>query len=232
MTRAVVLLVALLFAVSIAGCARDPSDPVTKPGASSTAHTSHATSASTAPTGKAATESFDGPGLPTGWVAHNGNWSINNSKLEGEGDGRIGFSSLVNHGAGTFNVYTLEINFTMLSGEHPQGAGVVMNWKDEKNYQIIRYSISEQGWNLFTFVDGTRDKQNNATVPNSAAPDFGALVHLKVTQKDGIVTAYDGNAKVIEFTLRNTDSKIGFVGAFCRGDTLADFDDFSVKPTG
>lgn len=186
---------------------------------------------SAAATGHAATEAFSGPELPSGWVAYNGNWSINGSKLEGEGEGRIGFSSLVNHGAGTFSTFTLDINFTMLSGEHPQGAGVVLNWKDDKNYQIIRYSISEQGWNLFTLVDGTRDKQTSATVQNTAAPDFGTLVHLKVTQKDGKVTAYDGTQKVIEFTLRSTDSKIGFVGAFCRGDTVADFDDFSVKPT-
>lgn len=214
---------------SAAGCLRDPNAP------NSTSHASTKAAATTSqavpPAGHEAHEAFAGTSLPSGWVAHNGNWTINASKLEGEGDGRIGFSSLVNHGAGSFSVFTLDINFMMLSGEHPQGAGVVINWKDEKNYQIIRYSISEQGWNLFTLVDGTRDKQSSATVSNSAAPDFGTLVHLKVTQKDGKVMAYDGDAKVIEFTLRSNDSKSGFVGAFCRGDTVADFDDFSVKPT-
>jgi hypothetical protein len=181
-------------------------------------------------TGHSASESFSGPSLPSGWIAHNGNWSINNSKLEGEGNGSVGFSSLVDHGAGEFGGFEMKVEFTMFSGDHPQGAGVVTNWKDDKNYQIIRYSISESSWNLFTLVDGNRNKQSAATIANTTAPDFGTTVTLRVEQEGSVIRAFDGTTKVLEYTLASADSKSGFVGVFCRGDTVADFDNFTVAP--
>lgn len=183
-------------------------------------------------------EAFDGDALPSGWIAHHGNWSMTTGSggharvLQGTGQAEPGLSSLVDHKDGVFAVFTLEVDFLMVSGEHPQGAGLVFDWKDENNYQIVRYSISEQGWHLFTVVNGNRNKQSDTTLANTTNPQFNQWLHLRVVQSSGRVTAYDNATKVLEYTLKPGDSASGFVGVFCRGDTKALFDDLQVRPSG
>jgi hypothetical protein len=216
--------------ILLAGCT-GPTEPV----ATTTAPVS--TTMSAALTGKAANESFDGAALPNNWIAHKGTWTMkaggtgHAKVLEGKGDADPGLSSLVDHADGTFGDFTMEVDFLMVSGEHPQGAGVVFDWKDDKNYQIIRYSISENGWHLFTVVNGNRDKQGGATIANTTSPQFNQWVHLKVVQEGGEVTVFDGSTRVIEYFLKEGNSRTGYAGVFCRGDTLAQFDNYSIKPS-
>lgn len=220
-----VLLVALL-----AGCSQPGGSgpaPTTKVGATATGQ-----SATTYPPGVAFSEPLTGDSLPADWVAHGGNWSmvaLNGSRmLEGQGDEKPGLSSLVAH-RGPFTDFTMTVRFQMLSGKHPQGAGVVFDWEGD-SYQIVRYSLSEQGWHLFTVVHGNRDKQGNATLLNTTAPQFGQWVELRVEQRAGVVTAYDGATKVLQYTLEGDQSRSGLVGVFTRGNTVARFQDFHVAP--
>jgi hypothetical protein len=228
--KATILVSTLCLGLVLSGCTTQSPAPT-----NSSHPTSHAT-ATTFAQGPGANQSFDGASIPTGWVAHKGNWTTkagtggHEKVLEGKGDADPGLSSLVDHADGEYSDFTLEVDFMMISGEHPQGAGVVFDWKDDKNYQIVRYSISEQGWHIFTVVNGNRNKQDEATLENTTAPQFGQWVHLKVVQQGNEVNVYDGATRVLEYFLKDQDSKSGFIGVFCRGDTLAQFDNFRIKP--
>jgi hypothetical protein len=196
------------------------------------------TSTSTSQAPAAIEEEFDtlaAGGKPAGWTVHKGTWgAAENSTdkahplvLRGAGEAEPGLSSIV----APLSVADFEaaVAFKMVSGQHPQGAGLVFHFQDDDNYQIIRYSITENGWHLFTVIDGNRQKQNAASVAGETHPEANQWVDFRVESKAGHVLAYDGATKVIDYQLPTGAAPSGGVGPFVRGDTVAVFDDFTTN---
>ncbi|HEX2065309.1 MAG TPA: hypothetical protein VHI93_00715 [Candidatus Thermoplasmatota archaeon] len=217
--RPIPVLVALAV-IALAGCMRAPPAP-------------------NVPLATSAAEGFDtiAPGsTPAGWTVHLGAWGVVENVtdpahllvLRGAGQADPGLSSIVAPVAvGDFNA---TVAFKMLSGEHPQGAGLVFGFQDDENYQIVRYSLSENGWHLFTVLDGNRQKRSDASVTGGTLPQANEWVFLRVESRAGHVQAFDGPTKVIDYTLPAEAVRVGGVGPFVRGNTVAVFDDFRVEP--
>lgn len=167
-----------------------------------------------------------------GWTAHGGQWGEVDA-MEGRegvvcGQATDAVQSLVRL-EGTFSDLEASVSFNMLAGD--SGAGLVIHFADDENFNIIRYSPREQGWHLFTIVGGNRQKQDDASVtPPTTNPDLHEWVDLRVMSTDGHVTAYHGDVKVIDYTLPAEASHQGAVGYFLRDEGMAAvFDDFSVR---
>ncbi|MFO1534890.1 MAG: hypothetical protein ABR586_04430 [Thermoplasmatota archaeon] len=211
---------ALLALSALAGCAA----------------TDTATSTSQAPA--AAGEDFDAlavGGKPTGWTVHKGAWGAAGNGtdkahplvLRGAGEAEPGLGSIVAPlSAADFEA---SVAFKMMSGEHPQGAGLVFHFQDDDNYQIIRYSITENGWHLFTVIDGNRQKQGAASVADETHPEANQWVGFRMESNGGHVLAFDGATKVIDYQLPAGAALRGGLGPFVRGDTVAVFDDFTAN---
>ena len=166
-----------------------------------------------------------------GWVAHGGLWGPV-AAMEGHNEVVCGkatapVQSLVRSG-GTYSDFEANVSFNMLAGD--SGAGLVIHFANDENFNIIRYSPREQGWHLFTMVNGNRDKQQNASVtPPTTNPELHQWVALRIVSKEGHVTAFDGPTKVIDYELPDAASHQGSVGYFLRDEGMvALFDDFSV----
>ncbi len=131
--------------------------------------------------------------------------------------------------AGTFSNLEANVSFNMLAGD--SGAGLVIHFADDENFNIVRYSPREQGWHLFTVIHGSRDKQQDASVtPPTTNPEMHQWVELRIVSTDGFIEAYDGDVKVIEFMLPAEASHQGRVGYFLRDEGMAaGFDDFAVR---
>ena len=221
------LLLAMTLIAALSGCA-DTADH----GDESTSGTTSTSSASTI----TYSEQFES-GMPTGWAVHNGGtWTaFSNSSdtehpnsLKGVGKADPGFSSLV--GLQSYTDFEATMKFRIEDGVEQQAAGIVVHFYDDGNYQIIRYSINENSWHLFTFVDGTRTKQPDATLEAQTHPDFHQWIDLRVESKEGVITVHDGTTKVIEYRLSASDIDFGGIGPFVRGDATALFDDLTVDP--
>jgi hypothetical protein len=165
------------------------------------------------------------------WTKHGGQWGDilaqegHTGVVCGKATSALDF--LVNDLLGPFSDVEVNVSFNMLQGD--SGAGIVLHFADDGDYNIVRYSPREQGWHLFTLVDGNRQKQDAASVtPPTTNPDLRQWVTLKVRSEAGHVTAFDGSTKVIDFTLPEEASHNGRVGFFLRDDGMAAlFDDFS-----
>lgn len=240
MTRRI-LMALFVAGTLLAGCMGDNDGSNQKPGGSTSPTTTPSTTQPQTPNGQRITESFDAldaGAVPAGWEKELGTWGAAENRtdtahpktMRGAGQADPGLSSLVAKPAGTFGDFEAEVSFQMLSGEHPQGAGMVFHWVDEENYQIIRYSISESGWHLFTMNDGNRNKESAATAAGGTSPAFGDWVNFRVVSENGHITAFDGATKVIDYVLQDADAKVGYVGLFTRGDTVTLFDNFEVEP--
>ncbi|MHB1260790.1 MAG: family 16 glycoside hydrolase [Thermoplasmatota archaeon] len=218
MARTVAWLLLFLTSVGFAGCTT-PGD-----GGPSTT-TSTATDADVCP----------GVGETTavaGWTAHGGQWGEVDS-MEGHdgvvcGEAGDALQSLVRT-AGIFSNLEANVSFNMLAGD--SGAGLVIHFADDENFNIVRYSPREQGWHLFTMVGGNRQKQDDASVtPPTTNPELHEWVKLRIVSTDGHIEAYHGNIKVIEYRLPPEASHEGRVGYFLRDAGMAAaFDDFTVR---
>ncbi len=171
--------------------------------------------------------------LPNGWTVEDGTWSVVNAStagrvLSGRGDSHPGLSSFVNENLGTLDDFDLQVSIGLLSGSDPQGAGIVLHWRDAGNYTIIRYSTHEHGWHLFTVIDGERTKQEAATTGTQTDPGFNVWVGLHVIQENRHIAAFDGETNVIDYDIPDGDATSGRVGLFVRGNSRAYFDDVRV----
>ncbi|MFA5943351.1 MAG: hypothetical protein WC876_02675 [Candidatus Thermoplasmatota archaeon] len=204
---------------------------------------SDGTSSSTSPTsGPDPCPTVDATSGYGNWVGHGGLWGSVDS-MEGHDDVVCGkatgaVQSLVSPD-GTFSDLEVRVSFNMLAGDFgldeseldsaDAGAGLVIHFTDEENFIIIRYSPREQGWHLFTVIDGNREKQRDASVePPTTNPEYHQWVKLRVFSVQGHVTAYDGTTKVIDYELPAEASHQGAVGYFLRDNGMVSlFDDFS-----
>lgn len=168
------------------------------------------------------------------WTKHGGEWGAQAAGAGRQdvvcGQADRALSSLVNDLAGPFGNLEANVDFYMLGGD--SGAGLVLHFQDEQNFNIVRYSVREQGWHLFTVVEGNRQKQDEASFnPPTTNPDYNEWVSLRVTSQDGHIQAFDGDTKVIDYLLKPEASHTGRVGYFLRDTGMAAlFDEFSVLP--
>ena len=224
MARTPLVMLVLLTVALLAGC----SD---RAGVGQSSSTSRSTSAGTT-SGSEPCPSIDADTTVAGWTIHGGEWGE-----EGVVDGRAdvvcgratgAVQSLVRD-SGTYSSFEANVSFDMLAGD--SGAGLVFHFADERNFNIVRYSIREQGWHLFTMIDGERVKQENATVAgNTTNPELNDWVELRVVVEDGVVMAYDGDTQVIDYELPEDASRQGRIGYFLRDSGMvAAFDEFDVQ---
>ena len=211
------------------------------------ASTSSSTTRPAQPAGALQEETFDAiapGGLPAGWAPDVGTWTVvaNASAPSGahvlQGAGAKGRNSLLAPGA--YLDFEATVTFVMVSGEHPQGAGLSFRYAQDGSYRIIRYSTSEQGWHYFIARGADAEKVHAGSVAqNESHPVFHEWVTLRVRAEGRHVHAWhvqdaaDGGAprEVLVIDLTETeDPKEGQVGPFVRGDTVALFDDFRVEP--
>lgn len=222
MVRGAFLTASLLAMTMLAGCSADGPG-----GGDSDSSTTTAVATDHCPTVNDTT-------LVPGWTKHGGNWGpvVNMEDhvdaVCGEADAAL--AHLVSP-AGTFESVVANVSFNMLGDDlgGGSGAGLVINWKDEDNYVIVRYSVREQGWHLFTMTGGERVKRDEASVtPPTTNPEYHQWVDLSVRHKDGHVEAWDNETKVIDYMLPEGSSRSGQVGYFLRDAGMAAlFDDFS-----
>lgn len=218
MARTLALTLSLLTLSLLAGCNQVPAGDEE--------------SDSSTPTGSDPCPTVDASSTVPGWTSHGARWG-NVDSLEGQSDVVCGeatgaVQSLVQDGPSYADVEAW-VSFNMLAGD--SGAGLVIHYKDDSNLNIIRYSPREQGWHLFTMIDGNRQKQDTASVtPPTTNPELHQWVRLRVLSEAGHVEAWDGETKVISYDLPAEASHYGGVGYFLRDDGMAAaFDDFSAE---
>lgn len=228
-------LVLLVTALALAGCASD--DPEEGTTTSSTTTSSRQQDPDPCPTVNDAT-------VVPGWTKNGGQWGPV-ADLDGHttvvcGKATSSLNSLVDTLSGPAENLELNVTFVMLDGDHglsddeldsaDAGAGVVLHFVDTGNYTIVRYSPREQGWHVFTVVDGNRQKQNEGTVAGSTTnPEYGQWVSLRVRSVDGHLEAWDGTTKVIDYMLPAQAAQSGLVGYFLRdAGMVAAWDNFAV----
>lgn len=193
--------------------------------------------------GSAFTTGFDDMTVgaaPAGWIDTGASWAVASDAnatsgtniLRGEGSPSKGRTSLLAAPMGSYGDFNATIRVNLVSGEHPQGAGLSFRYKDETRYTLIRYSNSEKGWHIFVADGGEVDKKSNATLGIAGdLPKFGQWVDLHVLAAGDHIQAWWGTMKVIDYTeTSDTVARSGCVGPFLRGETVALFDDFQVKP--
>jgi beta-xylosidase len=170
-----------------------------------------------------------------GWTVHRGSWA-KLASAEGHADVVCGaaseaLSSLV-HEQGEFTDFEAEVSFNMQEGD--SGAGLVIHYEDDQNYNIVRYSPREQGWHIFTVIAGNRQKRDAGSItPPTTNPELDQWVALRVESRDGRVEAWDGSTKVIDYTLADGASHEGRIGYFLRdAGMVALFDDFQAFALG
>lgn len=174
--------------------------------------------------------------LPPTWVAHGGAWAAfvqvdpgHPEGIRGAGDaGDPGLSLLVDHAMGSLSAIEVQASFALVSGTHPDGAGLVFHWTGP-SYNIVRYSPSELGWHLFTVIEGNRTKVEPEPIDVVRAVDACEWVTLRIVADGPDVKAYQGEHLILQATLPAEASQAGRSGLFLRGDTVALFDGYSAR---
>lgn len=214
----------LLAALAVlAGCLGDGAGPSPEPSS-----TASQTSSDPGPSQDCDVDS----GLPVlpNWAAHGGAWGTfvqpvpgRPQGIRGAGSADPGLSLLVDHSTPASSTIDASVDFALVSGEHPDGAGLAFHWSGE-SYNIVRYSPSEGGWHLFTVMDGERTKAN-ATSPTTvpAGPGWCAWTTLRVLAEGAEVQVFQDGQAVLEATLPDGASTSGEAGLFVRGASVALF---------
>jgi hypothetical protein len=228
---------AVMLTLVLAGCASN------EEGRSSSSLSPTTSNLPSKPVGTGVEEEFDARATgmaPTGWSKTGGTWVVEANAaaptspnvVRGTGDANKGRSSFLDDAAGAYGNFEARVTFQLVSGEHPQGAGLSFRFADEQHYTLVRYSNSEQGWHLFVANGGDADKKGSATLPlEGALPGFGGWIKLRVRAQGDHVEAWWNETKVIDYReTSQTAARQGTAGLFLRGQTVALFDDFEVEP--
>ena len=121
----------------------------------------------------------------------------------------------------------LSVKCRPVAGEVDQACGLVFRYQDENNYYLTRANALEDSVNLYFVKDGRRKQ-----IAGWKGKVTGQTWHeLSVDAKgDHFVVQWDGH-KVIEHT-DDTFSQPGKVGLWTKADSVTEFDDLSVAPSG
>ncbi len=111
-----------------------------------------------------------------------------------------------------------------VSGKIEQACGLVVRFKDEKNYYVARASAVDKDVNVYVVKDGKR-----TSLGGWKGANFGDAWHeLRLDVKgDKIALSWDGT-QVFEASDKTLDA--GRVGLWTRADSVTYFDDLSITP--
>ncbi len=118
----------------------------------------------------------------------------------------------------------VSVRFKAISGGVDQAGGVLLRYKDAKNYYVARANALEDNVRLYKFVDGVR-KQFAGTDAKVAPGQWHTLklevkgAHFKVTFNDKLLYEADDA----------TFADAGKVGVWTKADSVTQFDDLSVE---
>ena len=118
----------------------------------------------------------------------------------------------------------VSVKFKPVSGKVDQSGGVVLRYKDAKNYYIARANALEDNVRLYKVVDGSR-KQFAGTDAKVAPATWHSLKlevkgkHFKVTFNDKLLFEADDE----------TFADAGKIGLWTKADSVTHFDDLKAE---
>jgi hypothetical protein len=168
--------------------------------------------------------------VPPTLVPHGGAWSSfvqpdlqGPQGYRGVGAADPGLSLLVDHAAGSRAEVQATVHMLLVSGAHPDGAGLAFHWQGG-SYNIVRYSPSEGGWHVFTVVDGERAKVNATVAPDAPpVPGWCSWTEMSIVARGADVQVFQDGQEVLAAALPDGAATEGEVGLFVRGGSIALF---------
>jgi hypothetical protein len=118
----------------------------------------------------------------------------------------------------------VSVKFKPVAGKGDQSGGVVLRYKDAKNYYVARANALEDNVRLYKVVDGAR-KQFAGTDTKVASGQWHALKlevkgkHFKVTFNDKLLFEADDE----------TFADAGKIGVWTKADSVTYFDDLKAE---
>ncbi len=189
---------------------------------------------------KEARENFDAVavgGIPPGWASVTGAWAVVDQVGAPSGGHAMKQSAVVvdtfpvltNPAAGTFGNFEAYVKFDILNGSAAQAGGLAFRFEDKDNYYAIRYNHNEQTWNIFRWMDGTREKFSG--VAGAPAAGLNQWIQLKIEAEGTHIQAWANNVQVIDYTEKDANApKVGSLGLWTKDDSVVAFDDFEAEP--
>ncbi len=118
----------------------------------------------------------------------------------------------------------VSVRFKAVSGQVDQAGGVVLRWKDAKNYYVARANALEDNVRLYKIVDGVR-KQFAGADTKVALAEWHTL-KLEVKGEHFKVTF---NGKLLYEADDATFADAGKVGLWTKADSVTQFDDLTAE---
>lgn len=233
------VLLCVLIAPALAGCADTTTTPRTTTTPTNTASTPP-TATMPATQGTPVSDDFESAtigGLPAGWSVAAGNWSVvanatapRGGKVLLSDQTQLGETTILNDAAGSWSDLEARVMFNVQAGEKGQAGGIIFRYEDAKNYYVVRYNHNELSWNLFRTIDGNREKFPGT---DESAEAFHGAFHrwteLRLEARGTHIQVFSADVKVIDYTEAAANAPAsGKVGLWTRYDSKTEFDDWSI----
>jgi hypothetical protein len=131
-------------------------------------------------------------------------------------------------GVDDFRNGEISVRFQMLGGSLDRCAGILFNVKPNGDYLTVRYNGTEDNVVLWTFNNGVRKFVKRA--PELVPLELGTWHTLKISVQGTQLRGYLDGKALLEYTL--TEPVSGKVGVWSKTDSMTEFDDFTVTPSG
>jgi hypothetical protein len=131
-------------------------------------------------------------------------------------------------GVDDFRNGDISVRFQMLGGSLDRCAGILFNVKPNGDYLTVRYNGTEDNVVLWTFNNGVRKFVKRA--PELVPLELGTWHTLKISVQGTQLRGYLDGKALLEYTL--TEPVSGKVGVWSKTDSMTEFDDFTVTPSG
>ena len=173
--------------------------------------------------------------LPDGWSSQltgrgkPGKWAVvddggNRVLAQLSGKGRGYHFNMAILDAPTYKDLEYTVRFKAISGREDQGGGPVWRFQDADNYYIARANPLEDNFRVYKVVNGRRIQMDSARLKVTSGKWHSIRIRMK---GDHMECYYDGR-KYLEAndrTFRNS----GKIGVWTKADSVAYFDDLSVR---
>jgi hypothetical protein len=121
----------------------------------------------------------------------------------------------------------VSVRCKMISGKVDQACGVVLRFKDEKNYYVGRVNALEKNVNLYVVKDGKRSLLGGW----SGATIADTWHEIRLEAKGAELGLFWDGTKIYE-TNDKTHADAGRAGLWIKADSVTYFDEFAVTPLG
>lgn len=129
---------------------------------------------------------------------------------------------------GDFHDGEISMRFKLIGGTLDQCAGILFNLQPNGDYLAVRFNGKEDNLVLWTFVNGKRSfvkkGDHDVHIP------FGEWHTMKVVVHGAKLEGWLDDVKLIDYTL--TARVSGKIGLWSKTDSIAEFADYVVAPTG